>query len=314
MIPLRTTGVRSQHRTGVKVPDTDWPGWAFANLYFRRINYRLSADSADEILRVCKELPRTIDTEPNEITQRKLRIEELTIWAGVLKRTGGDPAKLRAEAIKLAGSEKPNDRLVALSLVWPSDVHLGPKLRRYGHAGNMTGKSRIQDAATRLAVAVEAAKHVETNTSTHWLLIWRTVELMKDDAESDLAPILASFFDGAAWRVRGTFMFDAIAIAADLAGNHLTNPTLARGICKTYAASSSNGWYAGTQKKLKALTQAIPASNADAITQAVIAMKAWHKNGPAAEKKAVLVRFTSLQQYIKELEATAASRKAKKVN
>ena len=69
-----------------------------------------------------------------------------------------------------------------------------------------------------------------------------------------------------------------------------------------------------TQKKLKALTQAIPPANADAITQAVSAMKAWHKSGPAAEKQAVLVRHTSFQQYIKELEATAAARTAKSDN
>ena len=27
----------------VKVPDTDWPGWAFASLYYRRLLYRLDA-------------------------------------------------------------------------------------------------------------------------------------------------------------------------------------------------------------------------------------------------------------------------------
>jgi hypothetical protein len=294
-------------KCGVKVPDTDWTGWAFANLYFRRINYRLSADSADEILRVCEELPRTIDDGTNDIAQRRLRIQELTAWAGVLKRTGGDPAKLQVEALKLAGSDKPNERLIALSLVWPSDAHLGPRVGRYHHARVMTDKARIQDSATRLAVAIEAARHVETNESTHWLLIWRTLASMKDQAEFELAPILATFFDRAAWRVRGTFMFDAIDIAADLAADQLAHPALARGVCKTYATSSSGVWYAGAQKKLQALTQAIPAANADAVAQAVTAMKTWHQSGPADEKKVVLVRGTSLQQNIKELEAIAGS-------
>jgi hypothetical protein len=292
-------------KCGVKVPDTDWTGWAFANLFFRRLNYRLSAGAADEILRTCKELSQTIDTEPKEIEQRKLRVQELTGWAGVLKRSGDDPAKLRAEALRLAGSESPNERLIALSMVWPSDVRLGPKGSRFRSAQVMTDQARIQDPKTRLAVAFEAAKHVESNTPTHWLLIWGTVDVLKEHTQFDMTPLLAAFFDRVAWRLRGTFMFEAIALAADLASDKLDQPTLARGICKSYITSSEGVWYVGCQKKLQALTKAIPAANADAITQAVAAIKSWQKTGPADEKKAVLVRGTSVQQHIAELEVLA---------
>jgi len=293
-------------KCGVKVPDTDWTGWAFANLYFRCLNYRLSAGAADEILRTCKKLSQTIDTEPKEIEQRKLRVQELTGWAGVLKRSGDDPAKLRAEALRLAGSESPNERLIALSMVWPSDVRLGPKGSRFRSAQVMTDQARIQDPKTRLAVAFEAAKHVESNTPTHWLLIWGTVDALKDHTQFDMTPLLAAFFDRVAWRLRGTFMFEAIALAADLASDQLDQPILARGICKNYITSSEGIWYVGCQKKLQALTKVIPAANADAITQAVAAIKSWQKEGSADEKKAVLVRGTSVQQHIAELEALAS--------
>ena len=78
-------------------------------------------------------------------------------------------------------------------------------------------------------------------------------------------------------------MFDAIDVAADLAVDQLADPALARGVCKTYATSSSNGWYVSSQKKLQALTQAIPAANADQVSRAVTEMTAWRKDGPADE-------------------------------
>ena len=77
--------------------------------------------------------------------------QELTAWAGVLKRTGGDPAKLRAEALELAGSDQPNERLIALSLVWPSDAHLASRVGRYRHAKVMTDKARIAGSPPRPA-------------------------------------------------------------------------------------------------------------------------------------------------------------------
>jgi len=154
-----------------KVPDTDWPGWAFANLYLRREIYRLSADSTGEIRRAVEQLKRS-GPGKGEAVRRDLPMTELLRWADVLDRTKGNARALQNEALRLAGSNDAYDRLVALSLVWPSDQTLGGEAGRYHGRRDVKDVARLQDPAVRRAVATRAASHVDTNRPEHWVMIW----------------------------------------------------------------------------------------------------------------------------------------------
>jgi len=287
--PLLVSGLC---RCFVKVPDTDWPGWAYANLYLRRLLYRLSAASADRIDAAVAAIAAAPDAGQGQAVRRPEPIAELRAWAAVLRKTGGAPEAVRAEALRLAASDDPSERLVALSLVWPSDRGMPRKPRN--RALRYADTARVTDPADRLAVAAAASRHFESNTPTHWLLIWETAAAYADRPESE--PVRASlgeFFDQVAYRQRGTFMFRAIDAALDLATAELAEPgetdtrTLARGLCKTYAMTSSGAYYGETQKRLRELALAGVASSPPAAAEAAAAIEAWLKDAPAAEKAAM---------------------------
>lgn len=294
-----------------KVPDTDWPGWAFANLYLRRQIYRLGAASARKIRGTVDAMLAVPDQARGEAVRRPEPIAELKAWAATLERTKGKDDALRTEAIRMADSKDPAERLVALSLVWPSQRTLAGQSARYHGRHKLADVARFQDPATRLAVAVKAATHTDTNLPTHWLLIWQTVAACQDSPQYKSAlPPLGEFFDTVAWRQRGTFMFRAIDIAATLAKPQLGTPgethLLARGICKTYATSSNNGWYVATTRELHGLVKALGKSSGPAIREAIAAEQAWLKKAPPAEKAAVIGRWCPPQDIRKRLEELTA--------
>jgi len=273
-----------------KVPYTDWPGWAFANLYLRREIYRLSADSTGEIRRAVEQLKRS-DPGKGEAVRRDLPMTELLRWADVLDRTKGDAQSLQNEALRLAGSNDPYDRLVALSLVWPSHRTLAGESGRYHGRRNLEDVARLQDSAVRLAVAARAASHVDTNRPEHWMMIWQTALTLQDHPQfRPMTPLLARFFDEAAYRQRGTFMFRAIDIAATVAqtqvGTPGETPVLARGLSKTWSTASNNGWYTGTRDKLESLVKKLGERSAPSMREAILAQREWLTDAPRDERSA----------------------------
>jgi hypothetical protein len=295
----------------VKVPDIDWPGWAFGNLYLRRLLYRLSAASADQIDTTVAEIAAAPDAGLNE-NRRAEPMAELKAWAATLRKTGGAPDALRAEALRLAASKDPAERLVALSLVWPSHLNLG---RPVNPAYQRADTARLTDPADRLAVAAAAAKHFESNTPVHWLLIWETAKVYADRPESkQVMASLGEFFDTVAYRQRGTFMFRAIGTATELAKARLAasggtdTHTLARGLCKTYATSSNNGWYTGARDQLQKVVTPLAASSPQAVAEAAAAIQAWMKEAPEAERRAVLDRFCPAAEVTKRLAELTAKK------
>jgi len=292
-----------------KVPYTDWPGWAFANLYFRREIYRLSADSTGEIRQAIEQLKRG-DPGKGEAVRRDLPMTELLRWADVLDRTKGDARALQNEALRLAGSDDPYDRLVALSLVWPSHQTLARESGRYHGRRDLKDVARLQDPAVRLAVATRAASHVDTNRPEHWVMIWQTALTFQDQPQfREMMPLLARFFDEAAFRQRGPFMFRAIDIAATVSqtqvGTPGETPVLARGLCKTWSTASNNGWYTGTRNKLDLLVKKLGNRSAPAVREAIAAQRKWLTDAPRDERSAVLNRDCSpkdVQQRLSELE------------
>ena len=202
-------------------------------------------------------------------------------------------------------------------MVWPSQQTLADQSNRYHGRRKLADVARIQDPTTRLAVATRAAKHRDTNTPVHWLLIWETAMFHRDRPECKaILPLLGAFLDTVAFRQRGTFMFRAIDTAASLAKPQLgtagETPLLARGLCKTYATSSNNGWYTMTRDKLRGLVRALGKSSAPAIAEAIAAQRAWLKGAPKEEKGVVLGRDCSpqeVQRRLDELEAVAAALK-----
>lgn len=307
--------VSGMTRCFVKIPDTDWPGWAFANLYFRRQLYRLGAGSAGEIRRTVDAMMAGEDTGRGQAVRREPPMTELKAWAALLERTKGKADALRTEALRMSGSADPVQRVVALSLVWPSQQTLADQSARYHGRRKLADVARIQDPDTRLAVAIRAADHLDTNTPVHWLLIWETAMHYRDRPEHEgILPSLWGFFDTVAFRQRGTFMFRAIDTAATLAKRQLgtpgETPVLARGLCKTYATSSNFVWYTRTRDKLRALVKALGKPSAPAIREAVAAQQAWLKDAPKEEKGAVLGRHCTPQEVLRrlgELEGIAAA-------
>ena len=295
-----------------KVPDIDHPAWTHPNLYLRRLIYRLGPVSAAAIDKAVAGMANG-EGEP----ARAEPLAELKAWSAMLKKTRGEPAALRAEALRLAASKDPAERLVALSLVWPSHLNTG---RPVNPAYQRADTARLTDPADRLAVAAAAAKHFESNTPTHWLLIWETAKLFKDRPESQqVMASLGEFFDTIAYRKRGTFMFRAIGTATELAQAQLPAPggpavavdtddadddlddvlrelddvpstashTLARGLCKTYATAGNGSWYTGVRDQLQKVATPLAASSPKAAAEAFAAIKTWLKEAPKEETDAV---------------------------
>ena len=308
--PLLASGMT---RCFIRVPDSDWPGWAYANLYLRRLIYRLGPDSAATVRRTVELVATGPDAARGEAVRRDEPMAELRAWSAVLERTGGADGALRAEALRLADSNDPSERLVALSLVWPSqDGPLAETFtRRYRR--DLADTARIKDPADRLAVAAKAATHLETNTPVHWLLIWETTRYCRDHPDSKLLmPALGEFLDQVAFRQRGTFMFDAIDSAAVLAKTQLgtpgETPTLARGLCKTYSTASNNGWYTRARDRLHEAVMGLGKSSAPAISDAVTAQRDWLQHAPAEDRAPVLNRdcpVAEVQKRLTELEDLA---------
>jgi len=307
--------VSGMTRCFVKVPDTDWPGWAFANLYFRRQLYRLGAGSAGTIRRTVDDVMAGEDTGRGQAVRRGPPAAELKTWAALLEETEGKSDLLLTQAISMAGNADPVKRLIALSLVWPSQHTLADQSARYHGRRKLADVSRFHDPAARLAVAVQAAEHLRTNTPVHWLLIWETAMCYHDRPECKaILPSLGAFLDTVAFRQRGTFMFRAIDTAADLAKPQLgtpgETPVLARGLCKAYTTSSNFVWYTRTRDKLHGLVKALGKSSAPAIRQAAAAQRAWLKDAPKEERDVVLGRHCPPQEVrrrIEELEGIAAA-------
>jgi hypothetical protein len=143
-------------------------------------------------------------------------------------------------------------------------------------------------------VAAAAAKHFESNTPTHWLLIWETARAFKARPESkDVLASLPEFFDTIAYRKRGTFMFRAIGTAAELAQARLAAPggtdthTLVRGLCKTYSTAGSMVWYIGVRDQLQKIVTPLAATSPKAAAEAAAAMQTWLKEAPKEEKDTV---------------------------
>ena len=145
-------------------------------------------------------------------------------------------------------------------------------------------------------------------------MIWLTVNKHQDQPGAEEAiPLCASYLDEYAFRKRSpAFTFRAIHLATALVekqiGKATETPVLARGLAKTYATSSTNGWYASTGTYiLKVLKKMGPRSKAG-ISEAVPAIQKWLKNAPAEERKKVLGRFCKpnmVRQRLEELEAIA---------
>jgi hypothetical protein len=274
-------------RCFAKVPDTDHPAWTFPNIYLRRLIYRLGPVSAAAIDKAVAGMANG-EGEP----ARAELLAELRAWSTTLKKTRGETAALRAEALRLAASKDPAERLVALSLVWPSDRNIGRA--PLDRSGKFADTARIADPADRLAVAAASAKHFESNTATHWLMIWETAKLFSDRPESSqVTASLGEFFDTVAYRQRGTFMFRAIGTATELAKARLAAPggtdthTLARGLCKTYATAANMVWYTATRDQLQKVVTPLAASSPKAAAEATTAIQAWMKEAPKEEKEAV---------------------------
>ena len=307
--------VSGMTRCFIKVPDTDWPGWFFANLHFRRQLYRLGAGSAKTIRRTVNAVMAGEDTGRGQAVRRQPPAAELKAWAALLERTKGEADALRTAALRMSASADPVERVVALSLVWPSHHTLAGQSGRYHGRRKLADVARIQDPATRLAVATRAAKHLGTNTPVHWLLIWETATYYHDRAECKaILPSLGAFFDTVAFRQRGTFMFRAIDAAASLAkpqlGTAAETPPLARGLCKTYGTASNFVWYTRTRDRLRSLVKALGKPSAPAIRQAVAAQRAWLRDAPKEERSVVVGRHCTpkdIRRRLEELEGIAAS-------
>jgi hypothetical protein len=283
-------------RCFAKVPDMDHPAWTFPNIYLRRLIYRLGPVSAAAIDKAVAGMANG-EGEP----ARAEPLAEMKAWSAMLKKTRGEPAALRAEALRMAASKDPSERLVALSLVWPSDRNIGRA--PLDRSGKFADTARLTEPADRLAVAAAAARHFESNTPTHWLLIWETAKLFSDLPESSqVTASLGEFFDTVAYRKRGTFMFRAIGTATEVAKARLAAPdgtdthTLARGLCKTYATSSNNGWYSAARDQLQKVVTPLAASSPRAVAEAATAMQVWMKEAPKEEKQAVFAYYDRLSE------------------
>jgi hypothetical protein len=283
-------------RCFAKVPDTDHPAWTFPNIYLRRLIYRLGPVSAAAIDKAVAGMANG-EGEP----ARAEPLAEMRAWSATLKKTRGEPAALRAEALRMAASKDPSERLVALSLVWPSDRNIGrPPLDR---SGKFADTARLTEPADRLAVAAAAARHLDSNTPMHWLLIWETAKLFSDQPESSqLTASLGEFFDTVAYRQRGTFMFRAIGTATEVAKARLDasdgtdTHVLVRGLFKTYATSSNNGWYSAARDQLQKVVTPLAASSPQAAAEAATAIQAWMKEAPKEEKQAVFQYYDRLSE------------------
>ncbi len=273
-------------RCFAKVPDMDHPAWTHPNLHLRRLIYRLGPVSAAAIDKAVAGM-----ANGEGIPARPEPLAELRAWSATLKKTRGESAALRTEALRMAASKDPSERLVALSLVWPSDRNIGRA--PLDRSGKFADTARLTEPADRLAVAAAAAKHFESNTATHWLLIWETAKLFKDHPESSqVTASLGGFFDTVAYRKRGTFMFRAIGTATELAQAQLAAPgtdthVLARGLCKTYSTAANFVWYTGIRDQLQKVVTPLAVSSPKAAAEASTAMQAWLKEAPKEEKDTV---------------------------
>jgi hypothetical protein len=136
-----------------KVPDMDHPAWTFPNLYLRRLIYRLGPVSAAAIDKAVAGMANG-EGEPGISQPRAEPLAELKAWSATLKKTRGEPAALRTEALRLAASKDPAERLVALSLVWPSHLNIGRA--PMDRSAKFADTARLTDPADRLAVAAAA--------------------------------------------------------------------------------------------------------------------------------------------------------------
>lgn len=283
-------------RCFAKVPDMDHPAWTFPNIYLRRLIYRLGPVSAAAIDKAVAGMANG-EGEP----ARAEPLAEMKAWSATLKKTRGEPAALRAEALRMAASKDPSERLVALSLVWPSDRNIGRA--PLDRSGKFADTARLTEPADRLAVAAAAARHFDSNTPIHWLLIWETAKLFSDRPESQqVTASLGGFFDTAAYRKRGTFMFRAIGTATEVAKARLDasdgtdTHVLVRGLCKTYATSSNNGWYSAARDQIQKVVTPLAASSPQAAAEAATAIQAWLKEAPKEEKQAVFTYHDRLSE------------------
>jgi len=274
-------------RCFAKVPDMDHPAWTFPNIYLRRLIYRLGPDSAAAIDKAVAGMANG-GGEP----ARAEPLAELKVWSATLKKTRGEPAALRAEALRLAASKDPAERLVALSLVWPSDRNIGRA--PLDRSGKFADTARLTEPSDRLGVAAAAAKHFESNTGTHWLMLWETAKLFNDRPESQqVLAALPEFFDTVAYRKRGTFMFRAIGTAAGLAQAQLAasgatdTHALARGLCKTYSTAGNMVWYTAVRDQLQKIVTPLAATSPQAAAEAETAVQTWLKEAPKEEKDSV---------------------------
>jgi hypothetical protein len=283
-------------RCFAKVPDMDHPAWTFPNIYLRRLIYRLGPVSAAAI---DKAVAGMADGEGEPARAEPLA--EMKAWSATLRKTRGEPAALRAEALRMAASKDPAERLVALSLVWPSDRNIGRA--PLDPSWKFADTARLTEPADRLAVAAAAARHFDSNTPIHWLLIWETAKLFKDLPESQqVKASLGEFFDTVAYRKRGTFMFRAIGTATEVAkawldaSDSTDTHTLVRGLFKTYATSSNNGWYSAARDQLQKVVTPLAASSPQAAAEAATAIQAWMKEAPKEEKQAVFTYHDRLSE------------------
>jgi hypothetical protein len=127
-------------------------------------------------------------------------------------------------------------------------------------------------------------------------MIWLTVNKYQDQPGAEkVTASLGEFFDTIAYRKRGTFMFRAIGTATELAkarvdaSDGTDTHTLVRGLCKTYATSSNNGWYIAARDQLQKVVTPLAASSPEAAVEAATAMQVWLKEAPKEEKHAVCV-------------------------
>jgi len=180
--------------------------------------------------------------------------------------------------------------------VWPSHCNsvLENHWKRYQMADWIIDTAQITDPADRLAIAAAASRHFDSNTPMHWLLIWETAKVYRDRPESSqVTASLGEFFDTVAYRQRGTFMFRAIGTATEVAKSRLDasdgadTHTLVRGLCKTYATSSNNGWYSAARDQLQKVVTPLAASSPQAAAEAATAIQAWMKEAPKEEKQTV---------------------------
>ncbi len=279
----------------VKVPYTDWPGWAYSSLFLRRLIYRLGPASADDIDAVAETMLK-VDLGG----QTTARANELKMWSALLLRTNGDQEKLKQEALRLARSIEPHGRTVALSLVWPSQHALKIQSGRYYSPTGVPDDARVADPDIALQVALAAARTPEKNTAIDWFMIWLTVNKYADDKHADaVLKLVADYLANYSWNSREpAFHYHAIHQALLLVEKYQadtrqgSSSDLADGLAKTYLTCSSSGWYEKTREKLIELLKKLNAeSRRTGIASGIIAVEKWMETTPKDDLDLILERI-----------------------